>query len=335
MRNISDFIALSEPDVVTEVVLYHAKVVTMILDVCRKIGAVAPPYDTLLAASRRTPVNFQLQLISLDQSWGLGESLPQLRQKKHEPMRTSPKIRQAAVGTNRRTPGYRTLNELYGLDPVPLLRAARGWNRERHEHEKRTSHHRCGISGLRKLTATGLALFVMGCTDLPFESETASTDDLAILMLQSTAPAPPTTEFTFVTSGTAVRQIVHPDQFNSPFLEFRFGPNSITGQGNVVFGSSDTVTVVVRPEPGTYGFTLSPNDLVFNPSIAPRVTFFFGQHGDFTPPNSPAVDPSALALWRETGLARWERVPNTTASGLDQLTGSLTTPGTYILASRR
>lgn len=177
--------------------------------------------------------------------------------------------------------------------------------------------------------------FLAGCTDLPFEAEVVSTDDLAILILQPTAPAPSATEFTFVTSGTVVRQVVHPDQFNSPFLEFRFGPNSITGQGNVVFDSTDTVTVVVRPEPGTYGFTLSPNDLVFNASFTPDVTFFFGQYADFAPPNSPAIDPSTLALWRETSPARWERVPNTTSGGLDQLTGSLTTPGTYVLASRQ
>ena len=331
MRNISDFIALSESDIVVEVVLDHAKMVAMVSNICWKIGAFAPPYDALLAVSRRPPVHFQLQFISFDQSRGLGEPFPQLCQKEHESMRTSPEIRQAAVFTYRRPPGHRTLDDLQGLDPVPFLRPDRGRNHDQHEYQERSTDHGCKISRLRKLTATAVALFVVGCTDLPFESESVSTDDLAILMLQSTAPDPPAAEFTFATSATAVRQIVHPDQFNSPFLEFRFEPNAITGKGDVVFDSGDTVTLMVQPEPGAYGFTLSPNDLVFNPSFAPRVTFFFGQYGDFT----PAVDASTLALWRETGPTRWERVPNTTSGGLDQLTGSLAAPGTYVLASRR
>src|SRR6185503_12732747 len=68
MRNVFYFVAVAEADLVAEVVLDDAEVIAMILDVGGQVPTVAAAQDDLLAQRRSLPVDFQRQLIRLDQS---------------------------------------------------------------------------------------------------------------------------------------------------------------------------------------------------------------------------------------------------------------------------
>lgn len=137
---------------------------------------------------------------------------------------------------------------------------------------------------------------------------------------------------------TAVRQIIHADPFNTPFLEIRFPAAWAAELGGTPVGQDDSVTVVVQPEFGTYGFTLSPSGLVFNTSALPTVRFFYGMYGDLSVSagsyDSEADYAAALAIWHEVTPGQWETVP-TDPDGLDVIRAAIGEPGTYIVAARR
>jgi hypothetical protein len=184
----------------------------------------------------------------------------------------------------------------------------------------------------------GLALVFSACTDLGLpDGGIVSTADLVILPLQSTAPAPATGSFVVLNDRTVVRQILHQDAFNTPFLELRFPGGSIVQAGGTPIGPSDSVTVVAQPASGRYGFTLSPDNLEFNAGTLPSVRFFYGQYGDLSV-SSGAFDTvgdyaDALALWYEVTPGRWERVAGSGPDGIDAVLGSLAQPGTYMVAA--
>ncbi len=186
----------------------------------------------------------------------------------------------------------------------------------------------------------GLALVFSACTDLGLpDGGVVGTADLFILPLQSTAPAPATGTFVVLNDRTVVRQIIHQDAFNTPFLELRFPGGSIVQVGGTPIGPSDSVTVVAQPAGGTYGVRLSPGDLEFDSSALPSVRFFYGQYGDLNVSSgafdSPGDYADALALWYEVTPGRWERVAGSGPDGIDAVLGSLAQPGTYLVAAVR
>ena len=186
----------------------------------------------------------------------------------------------------------------------------------------------------------GLALVFSACTDLGLpDGGIVSTAGLVILPLQPTAPIPVTGTFVVRNDRTVVRQILHQDAFNTPFLELRFPAGSIVRGGATPIGPSDSVTVVAQPVSGTYGFTLSPGNLEFNPSTMSSARFFYAQYGDLSVSSgtfdSPGDYADALALWYEVTPDRWERVAGSGPDGIDAVRGSLAQPGTYIVAAVR
>jgi len=183
-------------------------------------------------------------------------------------------------------------------------------------------------------------MLLSACTDLGLpDGGSVGTADLVILPLQSTAPTPSTGTFVVSNDRTVVRQILHPDAFNTPFVELRFPGASITGVGGIPLGSPDSVTVVAQPASGTYGLTLSPADLELDAGTPPSARFFYGQYGDLSmfagAFDSPADYAAALALWYEVTPGRWERVAGSGADGIDAVRGSLMQPGTYMVAAAR
>ena len=78
MRNVADLVAFAEADDVRKVVLDDAEVIAVIRDVRRQQQRVATTDDALLAQIGRAPVDFQRQLIGLDDARRLSEALARL-----------------------------------------------------------------------------------------------------------------------------------------------------------------------------------------------------------------------------------------------------------------
>ena len=97
--------------------------------------------------------------------------------------------------------------------------------------------------------------------------------------------------------------------------------------------------MVAQPTSGTYGVTLSPGDLEFDPDVLPSARFLYGQYGDLSVSSgafdSPGDYAEALALWYEVTPGRWERVEGSGADGIDAVRGLLARPGTYMVAAAR
>ena len=83
------------------------------------------------------------------------------------------------------------------------------------------------------------------------------------LAFQTTAPAPITTSFVVANDRPTVRQVLHPDAFNTPYVVLTFPGGSLASLDGTSLGPGDSVTIVIRPEVGLYGFTLSPRGLTF------------------------------------------------------------------------
>ena len=104
MRHVADFVALTDPDHVAEIVGDDAQMVAVVVDVGGKERAVAPAGDDLLAPVRGAPIHFHAQLVGLDQPGRLGQPLTDLRQEEHEPMRPGAIARERRVGLRREPP---------------------------------------------------------------------------------------------------------------------------------------------------------------------------------------------------------------------------------------
>ena len=88
MRHVANLFLVTQSDPIAEVVGDYAQVITVIPDIGREIGLVSPADYTLLDPSGRSPVNFQLQLVRLDQTWRF-RKFTQLCEEKDEPMGAS------------------------------------------------------------------------------------------------------------------------------------------------------------------------------------------------------------------------------------------------------
>ncbi len=187
-----------------------------------------------------------------------------------------------------------------------------------------------------------LVVFVSACTDFGLPGETTmSTSALLILPVQSSAPNPLAVFMTFRNDRTTTRQLLHPDAFNTPFLALTFRAGSLVSVGGTPLGSSDSLRVAVQPEPGVYGFSLSPNDAVFSQSVPPSVRLTYAQYGNLTVHSQStqyanAIEyGNALRLWYEVTPGRWRRVSGSGPDGLDAVSGPIDQPGTYIVAAPR
>ena len=180
----------------------------------------------------------------------------------------------------------------------------------------------------------------LGCSDLAIDSDvTLATSELLILGMQ---PAGGTldVESAYVRNDReAFVRLQHADAFRTLYAEVRFPIGAIASLDGQPVGPTDSVLIQLDPESSSYGVTLSPPGLVTG--AAPRATFSFATYGDFSVADgSPTYQSrteyaSALTLWFETTVGRWQRVSGSSFTGADAVTGPLREPGRYLVAAPR
>ena len=180
------------------------------------------------------------------------------------------------------------------------------------------------------------------CSDLTTpDVEILSTNELLVLPLSGAAPAPASATFYIVNSRETVQPLIHPDGFNTLFLELRFPAGCVESGGGATLSNTDSVQVTATPRTGAYGFTLSPSDLTFTPACRATATHSFGRYGDLSVADgsSTYLDrgayAAALDLWREITPDRWQVTPGSGPAGTDRLGGDLERPGLFVLAAPR
>lgn len=163
--------------------------------------------------------------------------------------------------------------------------------------------------------------------------------ELAVLLLQNSAPAPAGITFFVSNAQVTTRNINHPDAFNTPFLRLTFPQGSLATVAGRAATATDSVPVSVNPISGMYAFDLSASGTTFSAGSAPTITFFYGSYGDFTASRAGSRYTSsteyaqALTIWREEILDRLNPVVGSGASGVDAVGGSVQKPGTYYVAA--
>ena len=235
-------------------------------------------------------------------------------------------------------------HEGLGSIGIPVLRpSSEGKGGNEAEREEGTVRHRPAISRRLGYAASIVALgLATACTDVTIPGETSlSTSELLFLPLEAQAPAPPATSFYVANTRTVVRRVLHPDAFNSLYVEIRFPAGALEALNGTPLGPTDSVLVTVEPTAGAFGLTLRPSGLDFASGGAPTVTFSFAAYGDFSVADGSATYASrleyaeALALWEDAGVERWDRVSGSGFTGSDAVSGRLSVPGTYRVAAPR
>jgi len=165
--------------------------------------------------------------------------------------------------------------------------------------------------------------------------------DLLVLSQQANAPAPATQSFWIANSRSSAERFNHPDTFNTLYLELSFPANSMISRGGVPLTDDDSVYVTVDPRPGSYGFTLSPSDIVFSSNASPTATFSVSVYGDASVANtstrytSNAEFVAALDIWREVSVDRWQIAPGSRSPGIDTFIANVESSGQFVLAAPR
>jgi hypothetical protein len=125
MRHIRDLIALSQPNDAREVVLDDAEVIAVIPDVSRQKQRVAPSDDALLAQVRRVPIDFERQLVGLEDLRGHRKPFPELREKGHVAMGIRAILGEPRIGELLRSASRRQLHDRPAACVIPVLPASR------------------------------------------------------------------------------------------------------------------------------------------------------------------------------------------------------------------
>lgn len=190
-------------------------------------------------------------------------------------------------------------------------------------------------------TAGALAALA-ACGDLALPGlDTLATADLVILRVQSAAPQPHPLTFYVSNARRTTRRLVHPDGFNTLYVELDFPSGSLASVGGTALGPNDSVQVRVDPRPGEYGLTLSPSGLAFVAGREPTALFGFATYAD-----ASVADPStryasrlayldALTLWEEVSPGLWRRVAGSGTAGTDAVRGRVSAAGRVVVAAPR
>ncbi len=207
---------------------------------------------------------------------------------------------------------------------------------------RQTRSERQSRTAARRLWLPLTALLAAGCSDvLAPEGGTLATADLLILAQQAGTPAPAEDSFYVVNSRVSTHPVVHPDQFNNPYLTLSFPAGCVSQVGGLAVGAADSASATVRPRPQAYGMALLPDDLTLTDGCGATVTFNFGRYGDLSVADGSstyldrAAYAGALNIWREISPTRWQVVPGSAPSGDDAVTGTVQSGGNYVLAAPR
>ena len=184
-------------------------------------------------------------------------------------------------------------------------------------------------------------LLATACTDLTIPGSTVlDGTDLLSLPLETGAPLPAAASFYVANSRTALRRLLHPDAFNSLYLQVEFPTNALATLDGTPLGPNDSVLVTLEPERGGYGVTVRPSGLAFTTGRGPLATFVYAAYGDLGVADGSvtyqtrAAYAAALGIWESVGPDRWQRLAAST-TGNETVTARLPAPGTYRVAAPR
>jgi hypothetical protein len=125
VRHVAHLVAFADPDDVAEIVGDDPQVIAVVLDVGRKVGAVAPAADDLLAPVGGLPIHFDRQLVGFDQSRWLGQPRADLREKEHEPVGPGAVAPERSIGPRLEPALHRPLHQRARLGRIPGLSGER------------------------------------------------------------------------------------------------------------------------------------------------------------------------------------------------------------------
>jgi hypothetical protein len=111
VNRVTHFIPFTDPNQVAEVVGDDAKMISVIADVGWQVGTIPPILDDLLAVVRRTPIHFHAELVGLNQTGWVAQTLSYLCQEEHKAVRTSPVAGETRVSLNLEPAVHRPLHE--------------------------------------------------------------------------------------------------------------------------------------------------------------------------------------------------------------------------------
>ncbi len=190
--------------------------------------------------------------------------------------------------------------------------------------------------------STGLFLFGAACADLTLpHDEVLTTAELLVLPQQAAAPPVDPISFWVYNSRLIARQLVHSGGFNIPYLDVSFPAQALVSLNGQPLSDSDSVRVTLQPRAGEYGFTLSPDNLLFDESRSPTATFFFGIYGDASAGEASSSYGSAseyvaaLDIWFEITIDQWSIAAASRPAGNDAVAAALESSGEYVLAAPR
>jgi hypothetical protein len=182
-------------------------------------------------------------------------------------------------------------------------------------------------------------MLAAACGDIVSLATGKPRSELAILLLQNSAPAPAGTTFYVSNARVTTRSLSHPDGANTLFMRLTFPQGSLATFAGRAAVSTDSVQVSVSPVSGTYAFNLAASGVTFSAANTPTATFSYGSYGDFAASRAGSRYASsieyaqALTIWREEILDRLNQVVGSGASGVDGVGGSVQGPGTYYAAA--
>ena len=187
-----------------------------------------------------------------------------------------------------------------------------------------------------------LVVLAVGCDEITVPTDvTLSGSELLFLPLQAGAPPPSPASFYVANSDPLVYRVLHPDAFNSLYVEIRFPRGALAALNGAALGPDDSVRVTLEPVSGAYGVTLRPAGLDFASGGSPTVTFSIAAYGDLSAADDSPTYASrleyaeALTFWEDVGIDRWQRVSGSGFTAGDVVNGRLPAPGTYRVAAPR
>lgn len=184
------------------------------------------------------------------------------------------------------------------------------------------------------------AAAVAACADSTSPTtNTLTTDQLLVLGLQRTAPAPTSATKWISNQSGGTLLLTHPDGNLTLYAQVDFPPDALSTLNGQRLTTTDSVLVTVTPRTDGYGITLSPNSLSFTLGNTPMVTFAFARYADPSVATGDATYPdvqsyvSALGVWYETTIDHWTLASGSGSIGNDEVSAGIDQPGTFVLAA--
>ncbi len=308
----------------------------MVVNVRGQVHLITPSDNSLLAVTRGPPIDFEHQLIGLDRSRCIRKPLTHLGKEKDETLSASRIITQPVGSEHGRAAFDRPIDDLESLRRVPILCARRSCG----SNGKKDRQY---VSRYRSMWAAVMCLaWATACESVTDPRiVTLATAELLILGAQATAPSVATLSVYVVNSRPITVRLLHADQFNTQYVEVRFPTGSVESVNGLIVGPQDSVLVDIDARDSQYGMTISSGTLVFSAGNLPRATFTYAVYGDRSVADGSTTYASrdsysaALDIWEQVSVDQWQQATNSSTPGSDEVSGSLTAGGLFVVAAPR